>query len=143
LNPIIFCRHKRRLKLERHWTLPLDDWRWLDINGSFRIEKQTSKVMVYIQGPVSGLDLMVVGLQIFPVDRHAKFRYMKMWIDNVRSIVLLFLHIINKKQFLLWMKQNVFWKKDNATEYIFQNEMFNKFIISIFQWCVCMYVMLY
>jgi hypothetical protein len=46
--------------------------------------------MVYIQGPTSGVDLMVVGLLIFPLDRHARFRYLKMWVDNVTLIVLLY-----------------------------------------------------
>jgi hypothetical protein len=41
--------------------------------------------MVYIQGPASGVDLMVAGLQIFPVDRHARFRYLMMRTDKVTS----------------------------------------------------------
>jgi len=59
--------------------------RWHEIGGSFRIEKQPSKVMVYIQGPAPGVDLMVAGLQIFPVDRHARFRYLRMETDKVIS----------------------------------------------------------
>lgn len=50
---------------------------WHEIGGSFRIEKQPSKVMVYIQGPAPGVDLMVAGLQIFPVNRQARFRYLQ------------------------------------------------------------------
>lgn len=59
--------------------------RWYEIGGSFRIEKQPSKVMVYIQGPAPGVDLMVAGLQIFPVDRQARFRYLRKQIDMVIS----------------------------------------------------------
>jgi len=63
----------------------VSDDTWHEIGGSFRIEKQPSKVMVYVQGPAAGVDLMVAGLQIFPVDRHARFRYLKIQTDKVRS----------------------------------------------------------
>lgn len=59
------------------------DSRWHEIGGSFRIEKQPSNVMVYIQGPASGVDLMVAGVQIFPVNRQARFRYLKKQTDKV------------------------------------------------------------
>lgn len=59
------------------------DDRWHEIGGSFRIEKQPAKVMVYIQGPASGIDLMVAGLQIFPVCREARFKHLKRQIDKV------------------------------------------------------------
>ncbi|KOM48902.1 hypothetical protein LR48_Vigan07g260600 [Vigna angularis] len=63
----------------------VSDDTWHEIGGSFRIEKQPSKVMVYVQGPASGVDLMVAGLQIFPVDRHARFRYLKIQTDKIRK----------------------------------------------------------
>jgi len=63
----------------------VSDNTWHEIGGSFRIEKQPSKVMVYVQGPASGVDLMVAGLQIFPVDRHARLRYLKIQTNKVRS----------------------------------------------------------
>lgn len=59
------------------------DDRWYEIGGSFRIEKQPSKVIVYVQGPLAGVDLLVSGLQIFPVDRKARFKYLKKRIDEV------------------------------------------------------------
>ncbi|KAB1202648.1 Endo-1,4-beta-xylanase A [Morella rubra] len=58
---------------------------WHEIGGSFRIEKQPSKVMVYIQGPAPGVDLMVAGLQIFPVNRQARFRYLQSETHKVRK----------------------------------------------------------
>lgn len=58
---------------------------WHEIGGSFRIEKQPSKVMVYVQGPSPGVDLMVAGVQIFPVDRQARFRYLRRQTDQVIS----------------------------------------------------------
>ncbi|OVA14560.1 Glycoside hydrolase [Macleaya cordata] len=61
------------------------DDRWHEIGGSFRIEKQPSKVMVYIQGPSSGVDLMVAGVQIFPVDRRARFKHLKRQTDKIRK----------------------------------------------------------
>ncbi|KAG4379347.1 hypothetical protein AAZX31_17G218400 [Glycine max] len=63
----------------------VSDDMWHEIGGSFRIEKQPSKVMVYVQGPASGVDLMVAGLQIFPVDRHTRFRYLKIQTDKIRK----------------------------------------------------------
>ncbi|XP_027940459.1 endo-1,4-beta-xylanase 1-like isoform X2 [Vigna unguiculata] len=63
----------------------VSDDTWHEIGGSFRIEKQPSKVMVYVQGPAAGVDLMVAGLQIFPVDRHARFRYLKIQTDKIRK----------------------------------------------------------
>lgn len=59
------------------------DDRWHEIGGSFRIEKQPSEIMVYIQGPSAGVDLMVAGLQIFPVDRRARFEHLKRQTDKV------------------------------------------------------------
>ncbi|ESW32962.1 hypothetical protein PHAVU_001G032300 [Phaseolus vulgaris] len=63
----------------------VSDNTWHEIGGSFRIEKQPSKVMVYVQGPASGVDLMVAGLQIFPVDRHARLRYLKIQTNKIRK----------------------------------------------------------
>ncbi|KAL8141003.1 hypothetical protein V2J09_007024 [Rumex salicifolius] len=59
--------------------------RWHEIGGSFRIEKQPSKVMVYIQGPSSGVDLMIAGLQIFAVNREARYKHLKREADNIRK----------------------------------------------------------
>ncbi|KAG6492319.1 endo-1,4-beta-xylanase 1-like [Zingiber officinale] len=62
------------------------DGRWYEIGGSFRIETLTAeRVMVYVQGPAAGVDLMVAGLQIFPVDRKARFRHLKNLTDKVRK----------------------------------------------------------
>ncbi|GMH03218.1 hypothetical protein Nepgr_005057 [Nepenthes gracilis] len=58
---------------------------WHEIGGSFRIEKQPSRVMVYVQGPNSGVDLMVAGLQIFAVDRKARFKHLKRETDKIRK----------------------------------------------------------
>lgn len=72
----------------------VSDDMWHEIGGSFRIEKQPSKVMVYVQGPASGVDLMVAGLQIFPVDRHTRFRYLKIQTDKVTSSFPLYLILL-------------------------------------------------
>ncbi|KAL3514335.1 hypothetical protein ACH5RR_027052 [Cinchona calisaya] len=63
----------------------IGDDRWHEIGGSFRIEKQPAKVMVYVQGPASGIDFMVGGLQIFPVDRQARFRSLRRQTDKIRK----------------------------------------------------------
>ncbi|XP_051179108.1 endo-1,4-beta-xylanase 1 [Lolium perenne] len=62
------------------------DERWYEIGGSFRVEtKPASRVMVYVQGPDAGLDLMVAGLQVFPVDRKARAKHLKKITDKVRK----------------------------------------------------------
>ncbi|KAL0449800.1 UNVERIFIED_CONTAM: Endo-1,4-beta-xylanase 1 [Sesamum latifolium] len=63
----------------------INDDKWHEIGGSFRIEKQPAKVMVYVQGPDAGVDLMVAGLQIFPVDRHTRFRHLKVQTEKIRK----------------------------------------------------------
>ncbi|MED6130733.1 Glycoside hydrolase, 10 [Stylosanthes scabra] len=77
------------LSVDNQWVnggqVEVSDDRWHEIGGSFRIEKQPSKVMVYIQGPASGVDLMIAGLEIFPVDRQARFRYLRRQTDKVRK----------------------------------------------------------
>ncbi|KAK9124353.1 hypothetical protein Sjap_013955 [Stephania japonica] len=60
----------------------ITDEKWHEIGGSFIIEKQPSNAMVYVQGP-SGVDLMVAGLQILPVDRRARFKFLKDQTDKV------------------------------------------------------------
>lgn len=75
------------LGVDNQWVnggqVELNDGTWHEIGGSFRIEKQPSKVMVYVQGPAAGINLMLAGLQIFPVDRQARFRYLRKQTDKV------------------------------------------------------------
>lgn len=59
------------------------DDRWHEVGGSFRIEKKPSKVIIYVQGPSPGVDLMVAGLHVFPVDRKARFEHLKDKTDKV------------------------------------------------------------
>ncbi|CAL9778504.1 unnamed protein product [Musa acuminata subsp. burmannicoides] len=77
------------LGVDSQWVnggqVEVNDQRWYEIGGSFRIETQPSRVMVYVQGPSSGVDLMVAGLQIFPVDRKARFKHLKKLTDKVRK----------------------------------------------------------
>jgi len=91
------------LSVDGQWVnggqIEASDDGWREMGGSFRLEKQPSKVMVYLQGPSSGVDLMVGGLQIFPVDRCARFRCLDVQIDLV--IVLLLRHLFDIKKDLL------------------------------------------
>ncbi|KAA8538249.1 hypothetical protein F0562_027928 [Nyssa sinensis] len=77
------------LSVDGQWVnggqVEVNDDRWYEIGGSFRIEKKPAKVMVYVQGPAPGVNLMVAGFQIFPVDRHARFRYLKGQTDKIRK----------------------------------------------------------
>ncbi|CAI0464238.1 unnamed protein product [Linum tenue] len=77
------------LGVDNNWVnggqVEINDDRWHEIGGSFRIEKQPSKVMVYIQGPAGGVDFMVAGLQIFAVDRVARFKHLRRHADKIRK----------------------------------------------------------
>lgn len=77
------------LGVDSQWVnggqVEISDDNWHEIGGSFRIEKQPAKVMVYVQGPDAGIDLMVAGLQIFPVDRHLRFKHLKTLTDKIRK----------------------------------------------------------
>ncbi|CAA2934205.1 endo-1,4-beta-xylanase A-like [Olea europaea subsp. europaea] len=77
------------LGVDSQWVnggqVEINDDRWHEIGGSFRIEKQPAKVMVYVQGPDAGVDLMVAGLQIFPVDREARFKHLQSETDKIRK----------------------------------------------------------
>ncbi|XP_073296491.1 endo-1,4-beta-xylanase 1 isoform X1 [Primulina huaijiensis] len=77
------------LGVDSQWVnggqVEIGDDKWHEIGGSFRIEKQPAKVMVYVQGPDAGVDLMVAGLQIFPVDRHMRFKRLQTLTDKIRK----------------------------------------------------------
>ncbi|RIA04513.1 hypothetical protein BRARA_K01246, partial [Brassica rapa] len=76
------------LGIDSQWVnggqVEINDDKWHEIGGSFRVEKQPSKALVYIQGPSSGVDLMVAGLQIFPVDRLARIKHLRRQSDKIR-----------------------------------------------------------
>ncbi|KAG8097761.1 hypothetical protein GUJ93_ZPchr0013g34217 [Zizania palustris] len=62
------------------------DERWYEVGGSFRVEsKPASRAMLYVQGPDAGVDLMVAGLQMFPVDRKARVRHLRKLTEKVRK----------------------------------------------------------
>ncbi|KAL8473110.1 hypothetical protein ACS0TY_030084 [Phlomoides rotata] len=77
------------LSVDGQWVnggqVEISDDKWHELGGSFRIEKQSAKIMVYIQGPDAGVDLMVAGLQIFPVNRCARFKHLKNRTEMIRK----------------------------------------------------------
>lgn len=77
------------LSVDGQWVnggqVEISDDRWHEIGGSFRIEKQPSKVMVYVQGPSPGVDFMLGSLQIFAVDRQARFKHLRRQTDKIRK----------------------------------------------------------
>ncbi|RDX92047.1 rsgI6, partial [Mucuna pruriens] len=120
----------------------VSDDMWHEIGGSFRIEKQPSKIMVYIQGPASGVDLMVAGLQIFPVDRHARFRYLKIQTDKIRKrdVILKFsgLDPVNYANTSVQVRQtqNDFPIGSCISRTNIDNEDFVDFMVKHFNWAV-------
>lgn len=63
--------------------IEVNDGQWHELAGSFRLEEQTAEVILYVQGPSPGVDLMVAGLHVFPVDRVGRFEYLKKQTDKV------------------------------------------------------------
>ncbi|GMN40836.1 hypothetical protein TIFTF001_010054 [Ficus carica] len=61
--------------------------KWHKISGSYRFEKQSLKVMIYVFASDPGVDLMVAGLEIVPVDRKAKFAYLKKRFPHRKLII--------------------------------------------------------
>lgn len=78
----------------------VDGDRWYELAGSFRIEKKPSKVITYVQGPSSGVDLMVAGFHIFPVNRKERFDYLKKQTDKVIKYVIHLVIFIKSLWFL-------------------------------------------
>ncbi|CAH2038420.1 unnamed protein product [Thlaspi arvense] len=77
------------LSVDGKWVnggkVEVNDGDWHEVVGSFRIEKQAKEVMIHVQGPSPGVDLMVSGLQIFAVDRKARLSYLREQADVVRK----------------------------------------------------------
>ncbi|KAG1348119.1 putative endo-1,4-beta-xylanase 1 [Cocos nucifera] len=119
-----------------------DDERWYEIGGSFRIEKKPSKVMVYVQGPSAGVDLMVAGLQIFPVDRKKRFKHLKNQTDKVRKrdVVLKFsgsdADISSKASVKVKQTQNSFPFGSCISRLNIDNEDYVNFFVKNFNWAV-------
>uniref|UniRef100_A0A2N9GVP4 GH10 domain-containing protein n=1 Tax=Fagus sylvatica TaxID=28930 RepID=A0A2N9GVP4_FAGSY len=115
---------------------------WHEIGGSFRIEKQPSKVMVYVQGPSPGVDLMVAGVQIFPVDRQARFRYLRRQTDKIRKrdVILKFSGVDSSALLgtlvLVKQTQNSFPIGSCVSRTNIDNEDFVNFFAKNFNWAV-------
>ncbi|CAH9119424.1 unnamed protein product [Cuscuta epithymum] len=120
----------------------INDDMWHEICGAFRIEKQPTKVMVYIQGPVAGVDLMVAGLHIFAVDRKARFKHLKKQTDKIRKrdVILKFSGLGSSSSLGTFVKvkqiQNSFPFGSCINRSQIDNEDFNNFFIKNFNWAV-------
>ncbi|KAK8948384.1 hypothetical protein KSP39_PZI004973 [Platanthera zijinensis] len=116
--------------------------KWHEIMGSFRIEKRPSKVIVYLQGPSLGVDLMVAGLHIFPVDRKARFDDLNRKIDKVRKrdIILKFSGIddVSRPTTIVKIRQtqNSFPFGSCISRSNIENEEFVDFFVKNFNWAV-------
>ncbi|XP_060173350.1 endo-1,4-beta-xylanase 1-like [Lycium barbarum] len=113
------------------------DDQWHEIGGSFRIEKQAAKVMVYVQGPTAGVDLMVAGLHIFPVDSRARFNHLKRQTEKIRKRdVILKFSGSDSASVKVRQKQNSFPFGSCICRTNMDNEDFNDFFIKNFNWAV-------
>ncbi|XP_052162414.1 endo-1,4-beta-xylanase 1-like isoform X2 [Oryza glaberrima] len=77
------------LAVDHQWVnggqVEADGDQWYELKGAFKLEKKPSKVTAYVQGPPPGVDLRVMGFQIYAVDRKARFEYLKEKTDKVRK----------------------------------------------------------
>ncbi|KAL7584143.1 hypothetical protein Lser_V15G44647 [Lactuca serriola] len=116
--------------------------RWHEVCGSFRVEKQPAKVMVYIQGPAAGISFMLAGLQIFAVDRQARFRHLKRQTDKIRKrdVTLKFStsdsSSIHGATVIVKQTQNSFPIGSCISRSNIDNEDFVSFFIKNFNWAV-------
>ncbi|KAK4352243.1 hypothetical protein RND71_027761 [Anisodus tanguticus] len=134
------------LGVDSQWVnggqVEISDDRWHEIGGSFRTEKQATKVMVYIQGPAAGVDLMVAGLQIFPVDRRARFRHLKRQTAKIRKrdIMLKFSGSDSGSLLGTFVRvrqlENSFPFGAAISRTNMDNEDFNAFFVKNFNWAV-------
>jgi hypothetical protein len=77
-----------------------DGDQWYEIKGAFKLEKQPSKVTAYVQGPPPGVDLRVMDFQIYPVDRKARFEYLKDKTDKVNFNALHILDVNSSNSYM-------------------------------------------
>lgn len=131
------------LGVDNQWVnggqVEISDDRWHEIGGSFRIEKQAAKIMVYIQGPSPSVDLMVAGLQIFPVDRRARLRYLRTQTDKIRrrDITLKFSGSSSSGTFIkVRQMKNSFPFGTCISRTNIDNEDFVDFFVKNFNWAV-------
>nr|GMC54409.1 endo-1,4-beta-xylanase 1-like [Ipomoea batatas] len=132
------------LDVDSQWVngghVEINDDRWHEISGSFRIEKEPAKIMVYIQGPAPGVDLMVAALQVFPVDRKARFEHLRRETDKIRKrdVILKFsgsdsLHGADVR---VRQTQNSFPFGSCISRGNIDNEDFTEFFVKNFNWAV-------
>ncbi|CAN8241200.1 unnamed protein product [Cochlearia groenlandica] len=134
------------LGIDSQWVnggqVEINDDKWHEIGGSFRVEKLPSKALVYVQGPSSGVDLMVAGLQIFPVDRAARIKHLRRQCDKIRKsdVILKFIGLDPTKQSVSTIKvrqtRNTFPLGTCINRTNIDNEDFVDFFLKNFNWAV-------
>ncbi|CAA7399441.1 unnamed protein product [Spirodela intermedia] len=131
------------LNVGQRWVnggqIEVNDGQWYEVSGSFRLEEGVAEVTVYVQGPSPGVDLMVAGLHIFPVDRIGRFEYLKKQTDKVRKrdVVLRF-HGPHHRHQPVRVRQtkNSFPFGACISRSILDNEDFVDFFLKNFTWAV-------
>ncbi|KAK6277669.1 hypothetical protein POUND7_017992 [Theobroma cacao] len=134
------------LGVDGNWVnggqVEFNDERWHEVGGSFRIEKQPSNIMVYVQDPAAGVDLMVAGLCIFPVDRRGRLKFLKKQTDKIRKrdVILKFAksEVISVSGGFVKVKQtrNSFPFGSCMTRRSMDNEDLVRFLVKNFNWVV-------
>ncbi|XWS25455.1 hypothetical protein CRYUN_Cryun27aG0069800 [Craigia yunnanensis] len=134
------------LGVEGNWVnggqVEFNDKRWHEVGGSYRIEKQPSNVMVYVQDPAAGVGLMVAGLWVFSVDRRVRFKFLKKQTDKIRKrdVILKFSRseVINVSGSFVKVKQiqTSFPFGSCITRRSIDNEDLVRFLVTNFKWVV-------
>ncbi|KAL3833745.1 hypothetical protein ACJIZ3_008481 [Penstemon smallii] len=100
----------------------INDSKWHEISGSFRIENQPTKAMVYVQGPDIGVDFMVSELQIFafaksdPGSLAGTFVKIKQTQNSFPFGTCVYRSNLTHKEFLDFFSKNFNWA-------VFENEL--------------------
>lgn len=115
---------------------------WKEVAGSFRFEKKPQNVLLYVQGPPAGIDLMVANLQIFAVDRTARFPMLKAQTEKIRKRDVVIQvkdqngHPIPNVNFHIDQTKNTFPLGSCINHYSIESDSYVDFFLKNFNWAV-------
>ncbi|KAL5227350.1 hypothetical protein ABZP36_015615 [Zizania latifolia] len=112
--------------------------KWSEIKGSFRVDQPPSRANVYVHGPPAGVDLKVMDLQVFAVDKIARLRHLRKKTDKVRKrdVVLKLSRRTNGAAIRVLQVENSFPIGACINKMAIQNPAFVDFFTKHFDWAV-------
>ncbi|KAG8053527.1 hypothetical protein GUJ93_ZPchr0001g30192 [Zizania palustris] len=113
--------------------------KWAEIRVSFRVdEPPPRRAEVYVHGPPAGVDLKVMDLQVFAVDKIARLRHLRKKTDKVRKrdVVLKLSRRTNGAAIRVVQVENSFPIGACINKTAIQNPAFVDFFTKHFDWAV-------